>query len=163
LQDFDGNVAQQGARSRFLHYLINTTDPPLLVAEHLYPLDFVPLAVVNGLTDFQPLNPAGQFLGLERAFGPQGFSVKLFQFTTATATDTSAVPSFKGNLGSLRPIRKRLLLDLNTLGIPIDNVEGMTVGPRLADGSQSLLMVSDDNFNQTQVTQFLLFRLIQSP
>jgi len=163
LQDFDGNVAQQGARSRFLHYLINKTDPPLLVAEHLYPLDFVPLAVVNGLTDFQPLNPAGQFLGLERAFGPQGFSVKLFQFTTATATDTSAVPSFKGNLGSLRPIRKRLLLDLNTLGIHIDNVEGMTVGPRLADGSQSLLMVSDDNFNQTQVTQFLLFRLIQSP
>jgi hypothetical protein len=35
----------------------------------------------------------------------------------------------------------------------------MTLGSRLPDGSQSLVLVSDDNFNEAQVTQFLLFRL----
>jgi hypothetical protein len=50
-------------------------------------------------------------------------------------------------------------LDLNTLGITIDNVEGMALGAKLPDGSQSLWIVSDDNFNKDQVTQFLLFRL----
>ncbi len=159
LQDFDPNVAEQGASNRFLHYLVSETDPPLLVAEHLYPLDFIPFAVINGLTDLQPLDQAGHFLSLERAFGPQGFTVRLFQFTTATATDTATMASFKGNLGGLRPIRKRLLLDLATLGIRLDNLEAMAFGPRLADGSQSLLIMSDDNFSKTQVTQFLLFRL----
>jgi hypothetical protein len=55
--------------------------------------------------------------------------------------------------------RKTLLLDLDELGIPLDNVEGMTFGPRLPDGRQSLVLVSDNNFAATQFTQFLLFAL----
>ncbi len=51
------------------------------------------------------------------------------------------------------------LLDLDTLGIPLDNVEGMTFGPRLRDGRQSLVLVSDNNFLATQFTQFLLFAM----
>ena len=54
---------------------------------------------------------------------------------------------------------KTLLLDLRTLGIPLDNVEGMTLGPRLPDGRQSLVLVSDNNFAAAQFTQFLLFAL----
>ncbi|MGA1603886.1 MAG: endonuclease/exonuclease/phosphatase, partial [Prochlorothrix sp.] len=37
--------------------------------------------------------------------------------------------------------------------------EGRTLGPVLADGSQSLLMISDNNFSPEQQTQLLLFRL----
>jgi hypothetical protein len=51
------------------------------------------------------------------------------------------------------------VLDLSTLGIYLDNLEGMALGPRLPDGTQSLLLVSDDNFSNSQLTQFLLFRL----
>ena len=40
---------------------------------------------------------------------------------------------------------------------PLDNVEGMTFGPRLRDGRRTLLLVSDNNFAATQFTQFLLF------
>ena len=43
--------------------------------------------------------------------------------------------------------------------IDLDNLEGMTFGPRFADGSQTLFLVSDDNFNAEQTTQLLLFRL----
>jgi hypothetical protein len=54
---------------------------------------------------------------------------------------------------------KRLLLDLDDLGIPLDNVEGLTFGPRLKGGQRSLVLVSDNNFAATQFTQFLLFSL----
>ena len=38
----------------------------------------------------------------------------------------------------LRTVRKTLLLDLDELGLTLDNIEGMTLGPRLPDGRQSL-------------------------
>ena len=62
-------------------------------------------------------------------------------------------------MSSIRPVEKTLLLDLDTLGIPLDNVEGMTIGPTLPDGRSSLVMVSDNNFAAAQFTQFLLFAL----
>ena len=52
---------------------------------------------------------------------------------------------------------RRLVLNLDDLGIPLDNVEGITVGPRLPDGRSSLVLVSDNNFAASQFTQFLLF------
>jgi len=60
-------------------------------------------------------------------------------------------------LGSIKPVEKTLLLNLDSLGIPLDNVEGMTFGPDLADGRRSLVLVSDNNFAPAQFTQFLLF------
>jgi hypothetical protein len=59
-------------------------------------------------------------------------------------------------------LRKKLLLDLNELGISLDNLQGMTLGPRLSDGTQSLLLVSNNNFVKEQGSQFLLFRLNSS-
>jgi hypothetical protein len=53
--------------------------------------------------------------------------------------------------------RKTLLLDLDELGLPLDNVEGMTFGPRLPGGRRSIVLVSDNNFAASQFTQFLLF------
>ncbi|MBV8885840.1 MAG: hypothetical protein JO235_17845, partial [Chroococcidiopsidaceae cyanobacterium CP_BM_RX_35] len=53
------------------------------------------------------------------------------------------------------------LLDLHKLGISIDNLQGMALGPRLSDGTPSLLLVSNNDFSQEQATQFLLFRLNQ--
>jgi hypothetical protein len=84
--------------------------------------------------------------------------VKLFQMATGAATDIRGMESVKGLLRGVQPVRKQLLFDLNTLGIRLDNLEGMAFGPRLPDGSQSLLVVSDNNF-QSPNTQFLLFRV----
>ena len=38
----------------------------------------------------------------------------------------------------------------------------MTFGPKLPDGRQSLILVSDNNFAATQFTQFLLFAVAKS-
>ena len=75
------------------------------------------------------------------------------------ATDISTIESLRDSKG-IAPIRKRLMMDLNDLNRSLDNLEGMTLGPLFPDGSQSLVLVSDDNFNDlTQSTQFLLFKL----
>ena len=88
-----------------------------------------------------------------------GFGAKLFQVVNSAASETSTIVSFKDGIEGITPLRKKLLLDLETLGIELDNLEGMTLGPTLADGSQSLILISDDNFNPEQTTQLLLFNL----
>lgn len=149
------------AHIRFLHYLIGE-DQTLLLAEHLYSLDPAIEGTDNqGLSELLVLDQGGHFLSLERAFGITGFSGKIFQLAMGGATDISSLPGFAGNVEGITPIYKRLLLDLTDLGIPLDNYEGMTLGPQLSDGSQSLILVSDDNFNPLQTTEFLLFRLRQ--
>ncbi len=115
---------------------------------------------VNGLVDLLPLN--NQFLlALERSFSvgapDTGNTIQLFAVKLAGATNVNGLDSLAGRLDDVRPVQKTLLLDLDTLGIPLDNVEGMAFGPKLPDGRQSLILVSDNNFAATGFTQFLLF------
>ncbi len=148
-----------GAKNRWLHYLIS--DRAEIVSEHLYQLDSPPLgAVEHGLSEIQSIDTSGHFLTLERSFGLTGFRVKLFQTSMAGATDTTKIASFKGST-NIQPIKKELAFDLKTLDIYIDNLEGMALGSRLPDGSQTLLLVSDNNFTNRQITQFLLFKFKQ--
>ena len=160
-QDRESEVkAETKDKIRFLHYVINPFGSPVLVAEHLYLLEPASVETIsNGLTELLALDTNGYFLSLERTFGFTGAGAKIFQTIIGNATDTSNITSLKGELTQVIPLKKQLLFDLQDLEIYIDNIEGMTLGPRLPDGSQSLILVSDDNFNKEQVTQFWLFRL----
>ncbi|MGB5770832.1 MAG: esterase-like activity of phytase family protein [Crocosphaera sp.] len=145
---------------RLLHYVISTIGPPVIVAEHLYLLDETPKgAIANGLTELLALPQEGSWLSLERTFGINGFGAKLFQVVNSNASETSSIVSFQDGVEGIKPLRKKLLWDLQDLDIKLDNLEGMTLGPRLADGSQTLILISDDNFNSEQKTQLLLFQL----
>lgn len=147
---------------RFLHYLMGE-DQSLLLDEHLYLLDPAAAGVENqGLTELLVVDPGGHFLSLERSFGSAGFGSKLYQVVVGGATDITSFPNLRSGTSGITPVHKRLLLDLTDLGIPLDNYEGMTLGPQLADGSQSLILISDDNFNELQTTELLLFRLRKS-
>jgi hypothetical protein len=115
--------------------------------------------VVNGLTDLLAIDLSGHFLALERAFGLRGLQVKLFQLATGGATDTSTIASLRVDGSGSAPIRKQLVLDFADTSLAVDNLEGMTLGPRLPDGSQSLLLVSDNNFEGDRATQLILLRL----
>jgi hypothetical protein len=153
----DGKIP--GAKNRWLHYLLS--DRAEIVSEHLYQLDSPPLgSIEHGLSEIQAIDTSGHFLTLERSFGLTGFRVKLFQATMGGATDTSKMASFKGNT-TIQAIKKQLAFDLKDLDIYIDNLEGMAFGARLPDGSQTLLLVSDNNFSKRQITQFLLFKFKQ--
>jgi hypothetical protein len=116
---------------------------------------------VNGLVELLPLN--NEFLiAMERSFSVgapgTGNSIKLYEVALPGATNVNGAFSIRDER-RVRPARKRLLLDLEALGIPLDNVEGLTFGPRLRDGRRSVVLVSDNNFAATQFTQFLLFAL----
>ncbi len=160
IQDLaDSEDSEPVTNIRWLHYVLSDA-PPLILSEHFYQLDPPPFgSLIHGLTEIIALDQGGHFLTLERSLGLTGFSAKLFQAAMGGASDTSGVTSLKGGTLGLNPIQKQLILDFNQLEITPDNLEGMTLGPRLADGSQSLLLVSDDNFRPDQVTQVLLFRL----
>ena len=153
MQDVD---PEQASKLRLLHYII-VDKTAQLVSENLYTLAQVPLSILNGLTELVAVG-GGQFLSLERSFGLSGYGARIYQVAVGAATDTSRINSFKGR-SAVEPVRKKLLLDLTELGIPLYNLEGMTLGPRLPDGSQSLVLVSDDNFDEAQKTQFILFSL----
>ena len=64
------------------------------------------------------------------------------------------------------PLKKQLLFNFEdvknelTDGI-IDNIEGITFGPKLANGNKSLILVSDDNFQVygKQLNQFILLEI----
>ncbi|MFB8789549.1 MAG: esterase-like activity of phytase family protein [Potamolinea sp.] len=158
LQDSLPPSSQQQTRIRLMHYLIGNIARPMVVSEHLYLLDSPPTgAIGNGLTDLLTVDTGGHFFSLERSYGLFGFGAKIYQVAISAATDTSGIATLKGDVKRIDAVKKRLVLDLGDLGIPLDNLEGMTLGPRLTDGSRSLVLLSDDNFKDTLRTQFLLF------
>jgi hypothetical protein len=54
-------------------------------------------------------------------------------------------------------MNKELLITFPAGGlVNPDNIEGITLGPTFPDGSPSVLLVSDNNFSATQVSQFVL-------
>lgn len=156
-------TAEAQVYNRLLHYWLGEPQPQLL-AEYLYPLQPAGLLKgINGLTELLSVDSGGHFLSLERSYSPvTGFSAEIFQITTALARDTSKLDQLPTELAGITPIQKQPLLDLKQLKIPISNLEGMMWGPVLADGNPSLLLVSDNNFEADQPTQFLLFRLRQN-
>ena len=151
VQDGPAATVASGSPARILRYQLKSgrldrqwvylTDP---VAE---PPNPATAFSVNGLVELLPLN--NRFLlAMERSFSvgapDTGNTIRIYRV------------SLPGRGGTAT---KELVLDLDDLGIPLDNVEGMTFGPRLPDGRRSIVLVSDDNFAASQFTQFLVFAL----
>jgi len=168
----DGPLAtiNTGSRSRILKYNLTTGQPE---QEFLYITDPVAVPSVpetafntNGLVELLALDNRGTFLALERSFSTgapgTGNTIKLYEVRLNGASDISAINSLNAiNINTVRPVEKRLVLNFDSLRLPtgLDNVEGMTLGPVLPNGQQSLVLVSDNNFSATQFTQILAFGL----
>ncbi|MBE9222450.1 esterase-like activity of phytase family protein [Cyanobacterium stanieri LEGE 03274] len=163
-QDFNDKIPETLLRSRMMHYVVNPFGQPVLISENLYPVNQADFGVIyNGLNELYALPEEGYLLSLERTFGLRGFGAKIFQIVMANATDIYAEKSLAGNIDNINLIKKKLLLNLKDLNIDFDNLEGLTFGPRLPDGSQSLILVSDNNFKySTEKTQFLLFKIVKN-
>ena len=101
-------------------------------------------------------------LVLERSYstGHLNCTIKVFIADLNQATDITNLP-LKNNAGKFIPISKKLLLNMDELGIYIDNIEGVTFGPDLPNGHKTLLFIADNNFSSSQVSQLLLFEVNQ--
>ena len=105
-----------------------------------------------------------ELLVLERGFeSGVGNTVRIFRVSLDGAEDVSGEESLATT--TVAPLEKELLVDLadcpssgatspGTQQNPLlDSFEGMTLGPRLPGGRQTLVLVSDDNFSSGQVTR----------
>ena len=142
-------------------------------AQYAYPVEKVQATpvpadqfTVNGGTEILALSNT-RFLVLERSFsvGVIGNQLRLYEIDTSKATDVLNMPALQG--ANYTPVTKRLVLDFETLKTQlggIANLEGMTFGPKLANGHDSLVVVADDNLptadSQTDRNQFLVFEVM---
>ncbi len=155
-------------------------------AEYVYPVAPVVLApaspglfATNGLVELLAIAP-GEFIAVERSFaigaatpgvGPAGQTtgntIRLFHVDIRNATNVSGLDSLAG--ASYTAATKTLLLDMSDLRqdddsvLALDNIEGITLGPVLPDGRQTLVLVSDNNFGASQFTQFVALAISPVP
>jgi hypothetical protein len=167
----DGTIATPttGTNSRIIQYNLATGQAE---KEYIYQTDRVAVAptpatafATNGLVDLLAIDNRGTMLALERSFSTgvpgTGNTIKIYEVSLQGASDISSIDSLASlttaELNALQPAQKRLLLNLDDLKLSTgtDNIEGLAFGPKLADGRQSIVLVSDNNFSPTQVTQII--------
>lgn len=128
-------------------------------AQYFYELDPVaktPIPedafAVNGVSAI--LQYGDGFIFVERSYstGSQQCTIKLY-YQKYTPSNNILLKNHQENAPKI------LIANLDDLGIDIDNIEGITVGPQLGNGKKSLLLISDNNFSSKQKTQLLLFEL----
>ena len=166
----DGPAADVGQETlaRFIQYDVRRGR---VLSEYVYVADAVaetpdpPDAFrVSGIVEILALDNQGTFLVMERSFSVgAGNTITLYEARIADATDVAGINDLydesSGTPVAFEPIEKRFLLDFDSLGLVPDNIEGMTLGPRLPDGRYSLLIVSDNNFDPLAITQFIVLGL----
>ncbi|MDI1305170.1 MAG: esterase-like activity of phytase family protein [bacterium] len=115
---------------------------------------------VNGISAIQYYGK-NQLLVVERSYstGTQACTVKVFLCDLKKATDVKNYSSLQNQ--KLELASKKLVLNMDDLGIFIDNIEGLTFGPKLTNGNPSIIFVSDNNFSDKQKTQILVFELVK--
>lgn len=116
----------------------------------------------SGLVDLLAL-PDGRVLALERELGGflPSFRSRIYLLDFTGATDVSTLPSLAD--GGFTPVSKRLIWQSVFLS---NNFEGITLGPKLADGTYSILLISDDGAGEARQRQDLLslvLRGVQDP
>lgn len=159
VQDGPASSVTDATPCRFLQLDVESGEPTreyVYVAELVADVPVPPTQfATNGLVEIIYIGNE-TFLTMERSFSTGvGNVIKLYLADASRATNVKRFDSLVGK--SYRPVTKTLLANLADFGIIPDNVEGITVGPKLADGRQTLILVADNNFSTTQVTQFIAF------
>lgn len=156
VQDGPAVNTDHGALIRITKFDVESRTP---VAQYAYFVEPSPPPTrFNGVSDILALSDTS-FLVVERAATLPHLAVSIYRADVDAATDTLHLRSLSDQ--PVTPITKTLAIDLNVLPElkPLDNIEGITLGPKLPDGRQSALLVSDDNFSSSEVTQFLAFAI----
>lgn len=178
-QDSLPTAVGRGSLARLLSFDLDSGKPG---AEYVYEVGPVPFAparqgdfATNGVPEMMALSDH-EFIVIERAFAvgartpgvaahtklPTGNTVRLFRVDTRGATDVSGWPSIRGK--DVVTVKRTMILDLSSLKnddgsvLAVDNIEGLTFGP-VFHGKRTLILVSDNNFNPAQFTQFIAFTL----
>jgi hypothetical protein len=135
--------------NQYVHHLGTIAAPPL--KEFDFKVNTVPEILT---TD------ANEFLVLERAYVQDvGNFINVFLCEINDATDVKEASSLVEH--DYKPMSRKLWIDFSKYPTKPDNIEGITWGKTLPNGNRTLIFVSDNNFNDTQITQFWLFEVMK--
>ena len=110
---------------------------------------------INSVPEILYIN-AKELWVLERAYvSGVGNHIKLFRLSTENAVDVNSKETLVGQETS--QLKKELLIDFSSFDHKPDNIEGMSIGPKLADGRSSFYFIADNNFSEEQKTQIWFF------
>ncbi|MEU0480328.1 esterase-like activity of phytase family protein [Streptosporangium sp. NPDC006013] len=131
--------------------------------QYVYPIDPLPAAPIpptgqsdSGVSEILAIDDY-RYLALERSWiEGVNYKVKLYEIDLRGATNVLNRDSLSTGR-PYRPVSKRLVSDLSTVRTPVQNLESLAWGPRLRNGECTLVVGSDDNFSEREVTQFLAF------
>lgn len=157
VQDGPRTSLTQSSPSRVAQYSLATG---ALTAEYVYNVDPIAFAPAGdrGLVEMLAVGE-NRFLAVERSFST-GFNIYVYLVDATNATNVAGMSSLAGQ--SYTAMSKTLLLDMSTVknddgsALFTDNIEGVTLGP-VVNGKQTLIFVSDNNFNSSEITQFVAF------
>ncbi|ANL28041.1 phytase-like protein [Rhizobium phaseoli] len=155
-----------GSLSRIIRYDGATGEPK---AQYVYPVSPIPQATAkadggndNGMSEMLALDDH-RLLAVERSYAEGvGNNIKIMMMDLADATDISAIASLAKNDQRVVPVRKCHILDLRAIGLIPDNIEAMSLC-KAKDGTDVLILGSDNNFSAAQKTQFYAFKILRRP
>jgi hypothetical protein len=156
------DLTDNGAYIRINKFVVQTGN---CIAQYAYKLEpiahpSIPATAfkVNGVPEILSIGN-NKLLVIERSFstGILPCTIRLFIADLSTATDISHT-SLKNNTAFI-PASKKLILNMDDLGIYTDNVEGICFGPVLPNGHKTLMFVADNNFNPLEKSQLFLFEI----
>ena len=164
----DGRRAGVEDDTTFIRILKFDVASKINTAQYAYKLEPVAYAAnpvtafkINGVPDILNIGK-NKLLVIERSFstGRLACTIKLFIAQLENATNIKDITSLKKQTNFI-PVTKKLLLNMDSLGIYTDNIEGVTFGPRLPNGHKTLIFIADNNFSPLEKAQLLLFEVIE--
>lgn len=171
----DGPVAslKQNSLVRISQYM-NRGSGLMPSKEYIYPLGPIQslensiqsIGAQTGIPAVIALDDSNLFV-LERTYYPVVDITKILLFKvniSTTAKDYSNVHSLKNE--KVSTLKKDILYDFDKVIKELkaeyqflDNIEGMCLGPKLSNGNQTLILVSDNNFSKSQRTHFIIMEI----
>ena len=165
IQDGPLSSLTAGSVVRVIQLDQNTNKP---LAQYAYPIEKIAKAGIdggypedNGLSEMLAISE-NEFIAVERAFADGvGNTIRLYRTTIEDkTTDVQKMDRLVN--AKYTPMKKQLLLELPLTyqNIKLDNIEGISWGPKLKNGNRSLILVADNNFSEQQITQFIAFEVL---
>lgn len=181
----DGKTTMMGAEDALIQdgeiaSISNASTTRIIIYKDLKPVGEVPYTLEkiealkagvttepsdNGLVDIAAIDDKN-FYALERMWISRINKniIRIYKCKiTDSTTDISKIDSLKSQ--SFNPVEKILVADLDDFIEQmspkiLDNIEGISFGPKLTNGGQTLIVVSDNNFGPGQRTLFMAFEIL---
>ena len=163
----DGPRAATGDSAAWTRVLKYNANNKMLMGQYAYAVDPVvrkPIPEngfkINGVSEVLAIGK-DHVLFVERSYsqGRTDCNIRVYIGDINGATNIVDVQSLSEKKPFI-PIKKSLLLNMDSLGMYIGNIEGVTEGPQLPNGHLTLIFVADNNFRNVEKTQFLLFEVV---